>query len=264
MSPSDSGLSGSDIDHLLAHRQDHRMNVLSGRSPCSEPAAELEQPVATFGDLVYVGEVTPKGAPAPAFRYERRVVGTAEGTCISTHVTWLVDSTSAPIVLQRVEHTADYRLLRATEIHRQLGSVGRATQDGDGSLELRVEHRGAVRERVERPATPIVTGPTLFGWVRRHLCELRAGRALPVRFLAADRGRTYAFTLRLGSAAAGQTTIVMRVDSLVARLAIRPMTICFDDATDDVLSYDGRIPPRSPSRGTLDAAVHYTRFGSFR
>ncbi|WP_164013081.1 hypothetical protein [Pyxidicoccus trucidator] len=199
----------------------------------SAQASRLTTPAANHGELVYVGTVTPEGSTAPAFRYERRVIERANGERVSTHITFAGETT---VVLQQATQDVDGRLIAFDEVHGQRGEA----HSFDG---------GEARE------ADLVVGPTLFRFVRTHLPELRAGRAVPLTFW--DRGSTYGFELTLNG-----DTVRMRATSFFVGLAIAPMELHLGP-DDQIIAYHGRVPPMHDGRAT-DADVTYVYLTPFR
>lgn len=186
-----------------------------------EQQTVLAQPADRYGELIYVGTVTPEGGRQPAFRYERRVLDRRDGARVSTHVTFVG---ATPVVLQRATQDSTGRLLAFDEVHGHHGDTHHMA--------------GGV----------VVVGPTLFEFVRTHLPELRAGNAVPLEFW--NRGSAYAFTLTLRD-----DTVEMRASSFFVRLGIAPMTMRLG-SDGRVVAYHGRIPPLVDG-DTVDADVTY-------
>lgn len=209
--------------------------------------SELAEPVGTH---VYDGSVVPMGADAPAFRYERWVRDEGASTQ-STHATY--DASGALVVVQRASHDEQYRLRRFEELHDQTGAVNTVEVDDDGSLHFTRRRGGQLETASEGPGAPVVVGPTLFGFVRRHLDQLTKGEVIEVRFAAADRGKSYAF--ELSCANADGSVVRFAPKSALVRLAIAPMFITFEGA--GLLRYEGRVPPRLDG-DAFDARVDYT------
>ena len=219
--------------------------------PLSETlAARLARSPSLYGELIYTGEVVPQGETQARFRYQRFVEG-----AVSTHLTRAVDD-EAVLVLQQATHDAAYGLTHFEEIHAQTGLASVVDVNADGSLSFSVTRGDRVEQSSEGSGDPVVVGPTLFGYVRAHLAELRSGRTLPIRFAVADQGRTYGFSLHLEQAE-GRAFVVMSARDFFVGLAIAPMRIEFDERGDNVVSYSGRVPPRLEGLQTFDADVRY-------
>lgn len=188
----------------------------------------LRTPVELLGERVYTGTVTPLGAAAPVFRYERRVLDGADGTRVATHVTF---EGAEPVVMQRATLDAQGKLLAYDEVHAQRG------------------------EALHLDGGDVVVGPTLFEFVRLHLTALRAGHEVPLEFWA--RGTPYRFTLRLVD-----DVVEMRATSFFVALAIAPIRLHIDPS-GQVTAYHGRIPPLVDGR-EVDADVTYSYALPFR
>jgi hypothetical protein len=189
---------------------------------CARPP--LPEPAAVAGARVYTGVVTPLGAAAPAFRYERWVQPTADGGQVATHVTWAA-SGGEPLVVQAATEDADGRLIAYHEVNRSIGRAA-GTPRGDA-----------------------VVGPTLFDHLRRQLPALRGGERVRLRFTGASGSARLAATL-------DGDVITLRPTSPLVRWALGPMAVHV--APDGhVTQYRGRIPPRLNGR-PVDADVVYT------
>lgn len=220
----------------------------------TEARAWLDPQAATRGELVYVGEVVPRGHDTPAFRYERRVESGPGDQCVSTHATLTLDGT--PLVLHRAVHSPDYRLVRFEETNAQRGMTNVVEVRDGGALRFTTRRGGEVETRDEGPGAPVVVGPTLFGHVLAHLHALRGGATLHVRFAVAERGRSYDFRLRARTTAKHETTVDMVASNPCVRLGIAPMRIVIDDRARLPVAYHGRVPPRLHGR-PFDADVRY-------
>ena len=218
-------------------------------------AARLALAPALYGQLIYTGDVVPRGQAEPAFRYQRFVEARAAGW-VSTHLT-RARGAEGVLVLQQATHDDAYCLTRFEEVHQQTGLTSVVVVNADGSLAFSIERGDRTEQSSEGTGDPVVVGPTLFGYVRAHLDELRAGRVLPIRFAVADRGRSYGFSLRL-ERAVGRTFVVMSASDFFVGLAIDPMRIELDDAGDNILSYRGRVPARRAGLQAFDADVRYS------
>ncbi len=116
------------------------------------------------------------------------------------------------------------------------------------------------RIRVERVTAPVVVGPTLVGYVVRHLEALRRGESLGVRFAALDRLETIGFELRAVEAQPGQTRIRMKPSSFLVALVADPIYFTFETATAKLVRLEGRVPPKvrdGDAWRDFDARVEY-------
>ncbi|MEM7152541.1 MAG: hypothetical protein AAF799_06855 [Myxococcota bacterium] len=228
-----------------------------GGSASSAPGAadEVQAPAAGLGELIYRGEVVPQGHDTVDFVYERWVShGDEEWT--SAHLTRAAGS-EALLVAQHAVHSPDYALRRFDEVHRQTGTVSSVLVHEDGRVDYETTRGGRVKRRTEAAGVPVVVGPTLFGFVRRHWEALERGEAVPLRFAAADRARSYGFTLRRGEAGPGTTTIEMVADQALVRWSVGPMFMVFDTQQRTIVRYVGRVPPRLDERRAIGARVDY-------
>lgn len=107
---------------------------------------------------------------------------------------------------------------------------------------------------------PLVSGPTLHGFVHHHWEALVAGQVLPVRLIALQALQSYGFDIRLESAGADTTRFRITPSNFLVRLAIAPLHVVFDSASRQVVRYEGRVPPMQWVDGRwvdLDARVEY-------
>lgn len=218
--------------------------------------ARLAAPAESAGALVYVGQVVPQGQTDAAFTYERRVQKAADGALVSTHLTYDA-STEARVVAWRAEHTADYELRKFEEIQAQTGVVSSVQVLDDGGLRFSVTRGQETEQHLEPAGDAVVVGPTIVGFVLVHWDELLAGGEIPVRFAAADQGRTFDFTLALEQATPTRVTIKFVASSFFIRLGIAPISMIFDRETKIIQRYIGRVPPRLEGLSTFDATVDY-------
>ncbi len=230
-----------------------RVAVLLALGGCaaSVPAAPPALPEHP-AQLVYRGQVFVNDQPG--FMYTRTSDHTGP-TWISTHRSHSVDD-GEEVVAQRAEHSPDYALVRYHETHAQHGTSSQGAVSSGGRLRLQTERDGRTKTRVESLRAPAVTGPTLFGFIAHHWDRLRAGEAVDVRFVVAERTRTYGFRLRWESSTPHVTTITMRATRLLVRASVPPMRFTFDTRNRRIIRYEGRIPPVLQGRA-VDARVEY-------
>ena|GEM_PF-902844 len=227
----------------------------TARGTLSTDAREmLRAPRARLGAVEYTGTVVPHGATSPSFCYERRVSEDARGARVSTHVTMAAsDPRGDALVVQQATHDGDYRLQRYDEVHGQLGLRATVLVREDGTVHYAVTRGAEPTTSVEPAGAPVVVGPTLFGFVRSRLEALRTGEAIAVRFIVADRARSYPFSLRWIGVRGDTETVEMRADQWFVRLAVASMRITFDTRTREVRTYAGRIPPRDAKAASREA-----------
>ncbi len=207
------------------------------------------------GTRIYTGEVLDSRG-VPMFRYTR-----------SSTEHWSIDrsfdaDTNALVVAQAARHDASYTLHEYVEHHLQLGVRSVVSSPDPDHLEYTTEKGHRVRHHTERIDAPAVTGPTLFGFVLTHWEPLGRGEAIEVRFIVAERRRSYRFILRM-STAEGRATVEMRPRSWLLRRSIAPIRMHFDPRTRAILAYEGRIPPRKDGH-PVDARVEYRHEAEFR
>jgi hypothetical protein len=114
-----------------------------------------------------------------------------------------------------------------------------------------------------RPAmpAPAVAGPSLHGFMLQHWDRLAAGETVPVRIIVADKMTTYGLRIRLQSRDDRRSVFSVTPTNWLVRLAVAPLTVAFDNATRQVLRYQGRVPPQLVVDGrsrAFDARVDYT------
>lgn len=226
-------------------------------SVSSPPEAErqLAAPSGALGELIYRGEVVPQGRETVDFVYERWVAHD-DADWTSAHLTRAAGSEEL-LVEQQALHSSSYALLRFREVHRQTGTVSSVLVHDDGRVDYETTRRGRVKRRTEAPGAPVVVGPTLFGFVRQHWEALDRGEAVPLRFAAADRARSYGFTLRRSEVSPTTTTIEMIADQALVRWGLGPMFMVFDTQQRTIVRYVGRVPPRLDDRRATGARVDY-------
>lgn len=226
-------------------------------------APDVSSGITQRGEPIYQGRVFPlradRAGAVPTYIYERRVDDQG-GQLVSTHVTRYPNGAIA--LAESALHDADYRLSEYTLHANQLGQTGSVRVDGD-KVSFHVASAAGHRYKVERTRGPVVTGPTLVGFIVRHLDELRTDKSIGVRMAILDRLETIGFTLQQVSSQPGQTQVRMRASALLMRLFIDPVYFTFDSATGKLLHLEGRVPPKV--RGgdewkDFDARVEYSYF----
>ena len=235
-----------------------------------EPAAASrlaawQQAPDAAGELVYRVTTFALNAPTasaePLFRYTRRVREQA-GERVATHLT------QTPSGLLLIAETGTfgpgYALHRFEAINQQQGYSGSAQLSADGSqLAFELTDRGQHRTATETVSAPVVSGPTLHGFVHHHWDSLAAGQSLPVRLIVLQKMQTYGFDIRLESTErtpGGHTVFAVTPSSFFVRLAVPPLRVVFDTASRQIVRYEGRVPPMQVLNGRLqdlDARVEY-------
>lgn len=221
----------------------------------------LDQTPDTAGELIYRGGTYPqKGAAAqPLFNYERRVSGRAGGLT-ATHLTR--NPVGQLIVIESAQVTDGYQLQRFTAVNQQSDFSGSVEVSADGrQLHYALLEQGQASSAVEEVDVPVVTGPSMHGFILQHWDQLKAGASLPVRFVVLQEKQTYGFDIRFEQSADGQTSFSLTPSNWLIRLAIEPLHVVFDSQAKTVVRYEGRVPPMQEVDGELqdlDARVEYT------
>ena len=230
-------------------------------APAAQKLATLHAAPESAGSLVYRGTVRAAKAPqsAPLFSYERRLLPLDEGA-VASHITR--DASGATIIAEQAQFDAGYALRRFEAVNAQLGYSGSVDVSADGTrLAYRLIRDGQASTAAETVSDPVVSGPSLHGFVLRHWDTLAAGKRIPVRMIVLAGKTTYGFDIRQAAQADGRTSFSITPSNLLVRLAIAPLTVTFDNATRSVVRYDGRVPPMQHVDGklaNLDARVDYT------
>jgi hypothetical protein len=231
-----------------------------GGIPYKQPSTTLDDAITQRGAPIYVGTVYPRKGNDPTYVYERRVEA-AGPDFVSTHVTR--DLAGTIQLAETALHTPAYDLRSYTLHANQLGQRGSIAVDGT-RVTFRVEQDGKTRTKTEQQSAPVVVGPTLVGYMFRHLDELRHGATLPVRMAILDRLETIGFELERVTAADNQTRIRMRASSWIVRLAVDPIYFTFDTPTGKLARIEGIVPTKIRTRGwrgerwsDFDARVEY-------
>ena len=89
-----------------------------------------------------------------------------------------------------------------------------------------------------------MVGPTLVGYIVRHLEALRSGQELPVRMAVLDRLETIGFRLRAVPGEVGQTRVRMTASSFLYGLFIDPIDFDFEASSGKLVRLEGRVPPK--------------------
>mgnify|MGYP000988844408 CR=1 FL=1 len=225
----------------------------------ASPAPDLPASIVERGSLVYEGTVFPLEAsdPPPAFVYQRRVDTSRRDAWVSTHVTR--DTEGRIAIAESAVHSPDYELASYTLHHDQLGRSGSVSVDGERVV-FTLSDAAGIETASEPRQGPVVTGPTLVGFILRHLAEIRAGAVVPVRFAVLDRKETIGFDLAMLERDGGLTRVRMKPTSFLFSLVVDPIDFTFEDSTSKLLRLEGRVPPKSTARGGLDdfdARVEY-------
>jgi hypothetical protein len=193
------------------------------------------------GLRIYTGHVALLGdiQGTELYHYERHAsVGSAG--LVSTHVT--LDKANLPIVWARAIHDAGYQLTDFEILHRQRGF--RASVHIEGSLaNYRLDQGGRVTTASETLDAPLVTAPTVIGFILAHWADLAAGRTLDVRFAVPESLQSYAFVLTRVPTNTPGVTIRMTATDLFVGLVIAPNEFDFDASSRLLTEFRGRVPP---------------------
>jgi hypothetical protein len=146
--------------------------------------------------------------------------------------------------------------------NQQAGFTGSVQASSDGRrLEYELNDNGKLSKATEEVSSPVVCGPSLFGFIVNRWDLLQAGATIPVRMLVIKEKTSYGFDLKLDTVTNGQASFTITPSSFLVRLAISPLRVVFDANTKTPLRYEGRVPPMENVAGKLkdlDARVEYT------
>ena len=232
-------------------------------APDSGAAAMLDQPgqaPEAAGALIYRGTVYAQSAPvaAPLFGYERRVRGTLGGLH-AHHITR--DASGTVLIDEAAQVNPDYSLQRFEAVNRQQGYAGSVLVSREGRhLEYRLTRNGKTSVASEDLVDPVVTGPSLHGFILQQWSALAAGKVVPVRMVVMTKMETYGFDVRMGAQANGQTSFSITPGTWLIRRVVAPLTVTYDTSTKNPVRYEGRVPPQPLIYGKLkdlDARVDY-------
>jgi hypothetical protein len=220
----------------------------------------LRQAPETAGERVYQGAVfpiEPAGAPQ-VFSYERRINAVGDGLA-SSHITR--DMNGDVVVIESAQFSPAYEVTRFDAVHKEAAYSGSVIVTGGRHLEYVLNKDGRVTTATEDVTDPIVTGPSLHGFILRRWAALTAGERQPVRMIVLSKMQTYGFEIQQVDASDGRTAFSIRPTNFLVRLALDPLRVEFDSSTRNVLRYIGRVPPMQRVGGkpqALDARVEYT------
>ena len=221
----------------------------------------LQDTPAAAGELIYQGDTYAQDGSAdqPMFRYQRRVASNAAGLT-ATHLTR--NPAGELMVIEVAEVGPDYALQRFETLNQQSDFSGSVEVSADGrQLHYRLLEQGVASSADEEIDVPVITGPSMHGFILQHWDQLTAGSSLPVRFVVLQEKQTYGFDIRFEREAQGQTVFSVTPSHFLIRLAIEPLQVTFDSTTKTVVRYEGRVPPKQEVDGELedlDARVEYT------
>ena len=231
--------------------------------------SRLDKSPESAGVLVYRGETfaLQSASAEPLFRYERRVSDTTTGLS-ATHLTR--DRRGELIIVESAQVTSTYGLQRFDVANQQSGyhgSVAVAARGGaQGSaqgqrLDYYLNDSGKISTASEDVNDPVISGPSMHGFILAHWDTLTSGKSIAVRMLVLKEKTTYGFDIRLETQKAGKTSFSVTPSSFLIRLAVAPLRVVFDSNARTVVQYEGRVPPMEFVAGkykALDARVDYT------
>jgi hypothetical protein len=212
------------------------------------------------GTLVYRGATFTQRNTAsdPLYRYERRVLAAPGGLNVS-HIT--NDPAGRVIIVESALLSPQYEIQRFEAANQQAGFFGSVQLSNNGRhLEYELTDNGKVTKASEDVTDPVVSGPSMFGFILKNWETLKAGNKLSVRMLALKDKTTYGFDIKYEKHSDGQASFTVTPSSFLIRMAIAPLRVVFDANTKAPLRYEGRVPPMEMLAGKLkdlDARVEY-------
>lgn len=214
------------------------------------------------GALVYRGATFPLKTPSatdPLYRYERRVVA-APTELTASHITR--DPAGRVIILESATLSPLYVIRRFEAVNQQAGFSGTVQLSKDGRhLAYELNDNGKVSTATEEVSDPVISGPSMFGFIVKNWEPLLAGASLPVRMLVLKDKTTYGFDIKYDKQANGHAFFTIIPSNFLIRMAIAPLRVVFDVPTKTPIRYEGRVPPMENASGKLrdlDARVEYT------
>ncbi|MFY0664876.1 MAG: hypothetical protein JXQ97_09620 [Natronospirillum sp.] len=235
-------------------------------APIEVELERLNEQAVAAGTLVYRGSTYPLDAidEEPLFRYERHVL-TVGQDLVATHRTH--DRAGTLMQSEAVWTSSAYDVRQVALSDHQSAVSGTATVDSAaGTLTFSLSENGRERQKTERLSLPLVSGPSLFGYIHHHWDEVVSGDKQPVRFIVLKDMTTYGFTIRAEGVQDGLMVFSVTPTSLLVRLAVPPMHLMFDAQTRQLVRFEGRVPPqdnRTDKLKALDARVEYETLLSF-
>jgi hypothetical protein len=251
---------------LCASFQGHAGAAPAPQQPASrEPTAAAANPAE---QRIYRGTYYLRGAPASSaqlFWYERWVKEEG-GLLRATHVHHAFDG--RVVLRQSALHSPDYALARFDSEQRQTGVKAQASVLGSGRVRLERSSASGHESVLLQYRHPLVVGPTLYGFLRRHWDELTSGRSVVFDYLSIERLDTYAFETRRVASAGDTVSFELAPSSWVLSLLVSPLRVVFDAKTRQALRYEGPSPVMLESGSKLesfDARIEYSeRAAAFR
>jgi hypothetical protein len=216
------------------------------------------------GALIYRGDTFAQHTPSvQLYRYERRVQSTPAGL-VASHLTR--DPTGRVVIAETSVVSSNYEVQRFDVTNQQVGLTGSVVvSQGGHHLEYELNNNGIASKASEDVSAPVVSGPSLFGFILKNWNALNAGTTIPVRMMVMKEKTTYGFDLKFEKSLNGQASFTITPTSFLVRLAVAPLRVVFDANTKAVVRYEGRVPPMENISGKLkdlDARVEYTPVAS--
>lgn len=135
---------------------------------------------------------------------------------------------------------------------------------GGRHLEYRLNQNGKLTTASEDVNEPVVTGPTLHGFVLQHWDLLNSGKTVKVRMIVLTEKTTYGFDIRRVAPAdepdRSLSTFSLTPSNWLVSMAVAPLKVSFNAQTRSLVRYEGRVPPMQADGGklkNLDARVDY-------
>jgi hypothetical protein len=213
------------------------------------------------GTLIYRGETFSQDTTStmPLYRYERRVLSSSYGLT-ATHMT--SDLAGRVIIAESAVVSPGYALERLEVLNQQSGFAGSVRVSKDGHrLDYELDLNGAVSTASEVVSDPVVSGPSMFGFILKNWDALKAGTIIPVRMIVLKEKTTYGFDIKFAKQINARASFTITPSNFLIRMAVAPLRLVFDANTKSPIQYIGRVPPMESLAGKLkdlDARVEYS------
>lgn len=207
------------------------------------------------GLLVYRGTTFAQQTTAgePLYRYERRVLAMPAGLNVS-HIT--SDPTGRVIIVESAIVSPQQEIQRFETANQQAGFVGFVQLSNNGRhLEYELNNNGKVTKAIEEVSDPVVSGPSMYGFILQNWNLLKEGDSLPVRMLVLKEKTTYGFNVKFEKQVNGHVSFTVTPSSFLVRIAVAPLRVVFDATTKAPVRYEGRVPPMENVAGKLKDLV---------
>lgn len=159
--------------------------------------AALQHDPQAAGEQVYQGHVFALDPyPGPQlFTYERRVTTSPMGLT-AAHVTR--EAGGSVVIAESAQVDGRYGLRAFEAINAQLGHRGSVSSSDDGRrLSYQLVENGVTSTATEEMTVPVVSGPSLHGFILQRWDTLAPGVVVPVRMVVLAEKRTYGFDIAL-------------------------------------------------------------------